>query len=226
MKIIVVDDHKMFRESVLSFIEREPFCDRIDAAGSVEEAQRLIVEHEHDVALVDLSFPGQGGTELAKWAQSAVPGLSCLFVSMHEELSDLRSVITAAGRGYVTKNAGYGELRAAIMTVGDGGLYLDQVILRKLFAFLESHEERLSETAPALSELTAREREVVEMLLREMTTAQIGDALFISAKTVENHRSNVYRKLNVHDRMSLFRFAQTHGLLDVNARAASIPSDE
>ncbi|MFP4377333.1 MAG: response regulator [Spirochaetales bacterium] len=212
MKILVVDDHKMFRESVVSFLEREEFCDQVDAAGSVDEAQRLIVESAPDVVLVDLSFPGEGGTALVQWAAHVAPSVACILLSMHEEVADLRLAAAAAARGYVTKNAGYDELRAAVVTVAAGGYYIDQVMLRKLFPRLGDIDGGLTATGISIEGLTSREEEVFEMMLSEMSVSEIGEALYISVKTVENHRSNIYRKLGVHDRMSLFKFAQKRGL--------------
>jgi len=213
MTIIVVDDHRMFRESVVTFLEAEDFCENVLAAASVTDARKLITEHLPQVALVDLSFPGEGGTELVKWARSAAPDMHSIFLTMHEELENLQSAVAAGGRGYVTKNAGYGELRSAMLTVASGGLYLDQVMLRLVFAQLSHPRAERVSVPDAVAELTEREREVFNLLLEDMSTAGIGSLLFISAKTVENHRSSIYRKLDVHDRLSLFNFARRNGLI-------------
>ncbi|MFW5696024.1 MAG: response regulator transcription factor, partial [Alkalispirochaeta sp.] len=109
-------------------------------------------------------------------------------------------------------NAGYGELRSAVLTVASGGLYLDQVMLRLVFAQL-SHPREGEPIPEALAELTEREREVFGFLLEDKSTAEIGSLLYISVKTVENHRSSIYRKLDVHDRLSLFNFARRNGMI-------------
>lgn len=212
MNIIVVDDHKMFRESVVSFLEAEPFCEQAFAASTVAEARTLITEHTPQVALVDLSFPGEGGLTLVEWATAEVPEMACVFLTMHEEMSNLRAAISAGGRGYVTKNAGYDELRNAVMVAAAGGQFLDQMMMRRVFSFLGQEQSRGNVPKPTAN-LTEREREICNLMLQDMSTAEIGNALFISAKTVENHRSSIYRKLGVHDRLSLFNFARTNEML-------------
>jgi len=203
----------MFRDSVVSFLEAEDFCENALAAASVTEARTMISKHLPQIALVDLSFPDEGGIELVKWAHSSAPDMHSIFVTMHEETNDLRSAVAAGGRGYVTKNAGYDELRSAVLTVASGGLYLDQVMLRRVFAQL-SHQPPRGTTSPeGIAELTEREREIFDLLLDDMSISGIGSILFISAKTVENHRSSIYRKLDVHDRLSLFNFARRNGLI-------------
>ncbi len=213
MTIIVVDDHRMFRDSVVSFLEAEDFCDTALAAATVTEARTMIGEHSPQIALVDLSFPDEGGIELVKWAHTAAPDMHCIFLTMHEELGNLRSAVSAGGRGYVTKNAGYDELRSAVLTVTSGGLYLDQMMLRRVFAHLSDQPVDVTPLPEGVAELTEREREVLDLLLDDMSTAAIGSRLFISTKTVENHRSSIYRKLDVHDRLSLFNFARRNGLI-------------
>lgn len=212
MTILVVDDHRMFRESIVAFLKADDFCENVLAAADVTAARTLITEHLPDIALVDLSFPGEGGTVLVDWARSAAPNRHCIFLTMHEELDNLRTAIAAGGRGYVTKNAGYDELRSAVRTVASGGLYLDQVILRLIFAQLSHPQLKRVNVPEAIAELTEREREIFNLLLEDMSPATIGSLLFISAKTVENHRSSIYRKLDVHDRLSLFNYARRNGL--------------
>lgn len=226
MKILIVDDHKMFRESVVSFLEREEFCDGVYAAATIKEAEKLISDEQIDVALVDLSFPGEGGVELVKRTRAAAPAPACVFLSMHEEITHLHAAASAGACGYVTKSAGYDELRSAVLTAKSGGLYLDQVMLGKVFAHFSRPDAAHHRTNQALDELTSREREVLGMLIQDMSIEEIGETLFISAKTVENHRSNIYRKLEVHDRMALFMFARRHGLLEETASAGRLPSDD
>lgn len=214
MTVIVVDDHRMFRDSIATFLAGEEFCDHVLSAAEVSEAKALITDHAPDVALVDLSFPGEGGTTLVEWGQSVVPDMASIFLTMHEDIRDLRRAIAAGGRGYVTKAAGYDELRTAVQTVAAGGVFLDQLMLRRVFQSLRDEPPRTDGGAPAVAGLTEREEEIVTLMLQDMSTAEIGAALFISAKTVENHRSSIYRKLGVHDRLSLFNYARRNGMLD------------
>jgi len=212
--IIVVDDHKMFRESIVSLLKEEPFCTKVAEAGNVPEGRRLVEDLSPDVALVDMSFPGEGGSALIRWAVSIQPEMKLIVLSMHEEIGDLRAAIDAGAKGYVTKNAGYEELRAAIMAISTGGYYLDQAMLRRVFQELADLKRGISYVPSTLSELTERERDIFNLMIQDMSPREIGNALFISVKTVENHRSNIYRKLDIHDRYSLFAFAEKNGLID------------
>lgn len=213
MTIVVIDDHRMFRESIVSFFEAESFCERALPAASVAEGKQLIEQHAPEVALVDMSFPGEGGIALAEWARNEAPGTACVFLTMHEEISNLRTAVAAGARGYVTKNAGYDELRAAVTVVEKGGLYLDQVMLQRVFRSMGNGESDRGGAPSVFVGLTEREREICNLMLQEMSTAEIGDVLYISTKTVENHRSSIYRKLGVHDRLSLLSFARKHGII-------------
>jgi DNA-binding NarL/FixJ family response regulator len=133
---------------------------------------------------------------------------------MHAELSVLKEVVAAGARGYVTKSSGYDQLVTGIRVVADG-YYLDQTMLAKVLRrFAGDPATGAPKDDDPLTELTEREREIFFRLLDDASPGEIGSILFISAKTVENHRSSIYRKLGVHDRLGLFSFARQHGLVE------------
>lgn len=213
MRILVVDDHTMFREGVLDYLRKELFVSEAIGAESVEDAKNATIAEEPTLVVTDLSLPEKSGKELISWLRDTHPGVAVLVMTMHDELSSLRAAIELGARGYITKSSGYYELVQAIHRVTRGDYYLDQVMLTKLL-----HQIGRAEIAgPSISpveDLTTREREIFELLLTEESAAAIGEKLFISEKTVENHRTSIYRKLGVHDRLSLFRFAREQGLLE------------
>lgn len=213
MKILLVDDHQMFREGVREFLKRESFCTEVVDAESVDAARSLMTASPPDLLVTDISFPESSGKELLQWTADNCPETKCLCMTMHAKIGLLRDVLSMGVLGYVTKSSGYEELVAAIRTVGSGGRYLDQLMLNKVLDHLVNGIAAPRTEADAFSTLSEREREVVLLLLEDQDPSQIGEALYISRKTVENHRSNIYRKLGVHDRLSLLRFAGESRLL-------------
>lgn len=214
MKFLLVDDHQMFRESLGDYLARESFVDEVFHAESVASAMAVLEAQPIDLVVSDLGFPESSGHELFAWCVEHCPETRVVCLTMHSEVSMLRETVRRGVSGFVTKNSGYDELLAGVRRVADGGVYLDQVMLKKLLDALE-REGGAPVAGPAvLAELTSREREVLNLLLAEHDPPTIADVLFISSKTVENHRSSIYRKLGVHDRLSLHSFARQHGLIE------------
>jgi DNA-binding NarL/FixJ family response regulator len=214
MKILLVDDHKMFREGVSDFLMKESFCEAVIQASTVEEARHRVADGPPDVVVTDLSLPDEPGQNLLRWLAEEHPTVPSLCMTMHSEMSAMREVIAAGARGFVTKESGYKELVEAIRRVESGELYLDQVMLGRVLDYIERGGGSGPGADGAVGELSQREREVFFLLLEDKDAQQIGEALFISPKTVENHRTSIYRKLGVRDRLSLFQFARSNGLVE------------
>jgi two-component system response regulator NreC len=215
MHVLFVDDHQILRDSMIGFFRNESFCRRVEGVSSVTEARDAIAAEAPDVVVTDLSFPAQGGPALIAWCQVHAPRTAILCLTMHAELSVLKEVAAAGARGYVTKSSGYDQLVTGIRVVADGGYYLDQTMLAKVLRrFAGDPATGAPKDDDPLTELTEREREIFFRLLDDASPGEIGSILFISAKTVENHRSSIYRKLGVHDRLGLFSFARQHGLVE------------
>ena len=227
IRVLLVDDHQMFRESLMDFLSNEAFCKEVVGAATVAEAQELIEADAPELAVCDLNLHGEeNGYELIAWMSENYPGIDIVCLTMHSEMQVLREVAKLQVRGFVTKSSGYNELFRAIRSVAEGGYYLDQLLLEKVMKDLgripaqERSEDNSLRSSPAfqasdaLSELTPREQEIFLLFTQDATLHDIADELYLSPKTVENHRSNIYRKLNVHDRLSLLSFAREHGLLD------------
>lgn len=214
MKLLLVDDHQIFREGVREFLQRESFCTQIDDADSVTAAREIIERAEPDIVITDISFPESSGKELIAWTSREHPRTRCLCMTMHAGIGLLREVLGLGAHGFVTKSSGYDELVAAIRTVAGGGRYLDQTMLTQVLDHLVNGMGAAGIGSTAAAALSERERGVLMLLLEDRELSDIAEALFISRKTVENHRSNIYRKLGVHDRLSLFRFGRDAGLVE------------
>ncbi|HEY4624892.1 MAG TPA: response regulator transcription factor [Blastococcus sp.] len=216
VRVFVVDDHAMVRAGVRSELGDEVTV--VGEAADVEEAVERIRATVPDVVLLDVHLPGGGGRAVLETLRAELPSVRWLALSVSDAAEDVIAVIRAGARGYVTKTISGPDLRAAVHRVADG----DVVFSPRLAGFvLDAFSAAGPAPAPAedpatdpgLDLLSAREREVMQLLARGYTYREIGSRLFISVKTVESHASNVLRKLQLSNRNELTRWAATNRLL-------------
>jgi DNA-binding NarL/FixJ family response regulator len=218
-RVFIVDDHAMVRAGVRS--ELGTAVDVVGEAADVATAVEGIRAAAPDVVLLDVHLPGGGGRAVLAALHAELPATRWLALSVSDAAEDVIAVIRAGARGYVTKTISGSDLRAAVQRVADG----DVVFSPRLAGFvLDAFAAATPATAPApvtedpatdpgLDLLSAREREVMQLLARGYTYREIGGRLFISVKTVESHASNVLRKLQLSNRNELTRWAATNRLL-------------
>ena len=216
VRVLVVDDHSLFRSGVRT--EIEPAMEVVGEAGDVAAAISQIHALQPDVVLLDVHLPGGGGRAVLEALRAELPSVRWLALSVSDAAEDVIAVIRAGARGYVTKTISGTDLRAAVHRVADG----DVVFSPRLAGFvLDAFAASAPSAAPAedpatdpgLDLLSAREREVMQLLARGYTYREIGSRLFISVKTVESPASNVLRKLQLSNRNELTRWAATNRLL-------------
>jgi DNA-binding NarL/FixJ family response regulator len=216
VRVFVVDDHAMVRAGVRSELGDEVTV--VGEAADVDEAVTGIRTTLPDVVLLDVHLPGGGGRAVLEALRAELPSVRWLALSVSDAAEDVIAVIRAGARGYVTKTISGPDLRAAVRRVADG----DVVFSPRLAGFvLDAFSAAGPAPAPAedpatdpgLDLLSAREREVMQLLARGYTYREIGSRLFISVKTVESHASNVLRKLQLSNRNELTRWAATNRLL-------------
>lgn len=215
-RVFVVDDHAMVRAGV-----RAELGDDVTVVGEapdVETAVEGIRATTPDVVLLDVHLPGGGGRAVLETLRAELPDVRWLALSVSDAAEDVIAVIRAGARGYVTKTISGPDLLDAVRRVADG----DVVFSPRLAGFvLDAFSAGAAAPAPAEEEVTdpgldllsAREREVMQLLARGYTYREIGQRLFISVKTVESHASNVLRKLQLSNRNELTRWAATNRLL-------------
>ena len=209
-RVVVIDDHDMFRAGVRSEIGAS--VDIVGEGSDVDTAVKAIVGTEPDVVLLDVHLPGGGGTEVMKQVHQRHPEVKFLALSVSDAAEDVIGVIRAGARGYVTKNISGAELVDAIGRVADG----DAVFSPRLAGFvLDAFAQRGDVVIrdPELDQLTQREREVLRLLARGYAYKEIAAELFISVKTVETHVSSVLRKLQLSNRHELTRWATDRRLV-------------
>jgi DNA-binding NarL/FixJ family response regulator len=206
-RVVIVDDHQLFRSGVRA--ELEPLLEVAAEAGTVEEAEAAIAEHTPDVVLLDVHMPGGGGVEVIRRAAAAGLRPTFLALSVSDAAEDVIAVIRAGARGYVTKSISPAELADAVRRVHDG----DAVFSPRLAGFvLDAFTGPAPQPETELDLLTPREREVLQHIARGYMYKEIALRLDISPKTVEAHVSSVLRKLQLSSRHELTRWAADRGL--------------
>ncbi len=215
-RVFVVDDHAMVRAGV-----RAELGDAVDVVGEgadVPTAVEGIRATRPDVVLLDVHLPGGGGLGVLEALRAELPDVKWLALSVSDAAEDVIAVIRAGARGYVTKTISGPDLLDAVRRVADGDVVfsprLAGFVLDAFSAAGAAPAAPVEEaTDPGLDLLSAREREVMQLLARGYTYREIGSRLFISVKTVESHASNVLRKLQLSNRNELTRWAATNRLL-------------
>ena len=207
--VVIVDDHELFRAGVRA--ELEGLVNVRAEAGDVEAAVAAIRREKPDVVLLDVHMPGGGGVEVVRQVARERPAQRFLALSVSDAAEDVIGVIRAGARGYVTKTISGEELADAVRRVADG----DAVFSPRLAGFvLDAFRagERVQSDSE-LNELTAREREVLQLIARGYRYKEIAARLHLSVKTVEAHVSSVLRKLQLSSRHELTRWAQERRLI-------------
>ena len=209
-RVVVVDDHAMFRAGVRSEIGRH--VDVVGEAGDVDTAVRVIADTTPDVVLLDVHLPGGGGLEVLKRVLERQPEQRFLALSVSDAAEDVIGVIRAGARGYVTKSINGDELVNAIRRVSEG----DAVFSPRLAGFVLDAFSGAIDVASIdedLDRLSQREREVLRLIARGYSYKEVARELFISVKTVETHVSSVLRKLQLSNRHQLTRWATDRRLV-------------
>jgi DNA-binding NarL/FixJ family response regulator len=216
-RIVIVDDHQLFRSGVRA--ELEGLVEILGDADGVDSAERLILETNPDVVLLDVHMPDGGGVEVIRRVAPERPDIRFLALSVSDDAEDVIAVIRAGARGYVTKTISGEELADAIRRV-DGG---DAVFSPRLAGFVLDAFAGAPPAEPTvaadadLDQLTPREREVLQHIARGYMYKEIARRLDISTKTVEAHVSAVLRKLQLSSRHELSRWAAERHLLDADS---------
>lgn len=188
IRVLVVDDHPLFRDGLTALLETLPDVVVVGDAGDGEAAVSKAVELQPEVILMDLNLPGTPGLEATRRIVAAVPGCAVLVVTMLADDASVAAAVRVGARGYVLKEAGQDEVLAAIRTVAAGGTVFGPGVAARLF------------DRPAGGGLTARESEVLALIGDGRSNTEIARELGLSLKTVQNHVSNVLAKLQVRDR--------------------------
>ncbi len=210
-RILLADDHLMFRTGVSTLLEKEVGFEVVGVAKDGHEAVRLACLLRPDVVVMDIYLPEIDGIEATRQILAKFPETQVLALSSFETEDYIVNVLRAGAKGYILKEAPIEELVLAIKTISNGSSYFAKEVSVKILALLEGTERPSASKEPSeKSSLTERELEILEHIAEELTNKEIAAILFISPRTVETHRRNLIRKLKVKNTAGLMRFYLTH----------------
>ena len=210
LRVLVCDDHALFRRGLKMVLDEEPDLELVGEASDGAEVVVRAQELMPDVILMDVRMPKRSGIEAAGEIKDSLPHVKILMLTISDDEADLYEAIKAGASGYLLKDSAGSELIAGIRALKAGKAYFGPHASR---ALAEAYQSGGSLPDDPFERLTDREREIFQLVVEGKTNAQIADLLFISPKTVDNHRTRMMEKLGIHGTAELVRFAAKHNLL-------------
>jgi DNA-binding NarL/FixJ family response regulator len=211
IRIVLVEDHAILREGLRALVETESDFDIVGEFCSAEESLGCIADMQPDLVLTDLTLPGLSGIELLAEIRRLSPLTRKLVLTAHADEAHIRAALNAGADGYILKDVKSAELMIAIRTVSAGRQFLSKTIADKILSDYLSGDQRTSSKAVAQT-ITGREREVLTRIALGNSNKSIARELGVSPKTVEKHRSNLMRKLQLHNAAAITMFAIRNGM--------------
>ena len=206
MKLFLTDDHAVLIAGLVKIIEAEHDLEVIGTAGNVQDTLDQLTRMTPDLLITDYNLPDGDGLQLVRQIKKKYPDIKILLLSMHDEAHLVKEILKEGIDGYIIKKDSHKELIEAIYTVQSGKTYLSSDINKMLIQGLNGQDEQRL--------LTDREREILRLIAKEYTNKQIAEELFISERTVETHRKNIFRKTGTNNLVGLMKFAYANHLID------------
>ena len=217
LRIVLADDHQMFRHALRALLAHAPDFEVVAEAANGEEVLAIAATQPVDLVCMDIAMPGMNGIEATRRLLATNPDIRVIGLSAFADRQFVIDLLNAGARGYITKAEAGDELLRAIHTVREGRIYLCPDVAATVTSALLDR----SGLYAATPRLTERERQVLRLIAEGLTSAQIGERLHIAASTVDVHRRNLMRKLDLHNVAELTRYAITQGI-----SPASLPLDD
>ena len=209
IRIVIADDHPIFRRGLRSVIESDPGLKIIAEAEDGEVALGHIQALQPEIAILDMEMPNKGGFEVMRAIQEKMSPVAVIFLTMYKDERFFNAALDLGVKGYVLKDSAVNDIVACIKTVASGQNFISPL----LSTYLVNRRDRatsLLKQKPGLNNLTAAEREVLRLIATNKTNKEIADELCISIRTVEKHRANISEKLELHGSHVLLSFALEH----------------
>jgi DNA-binding NarL/FixJ family response regulator len=213
-RIVLADDHAMFRRGMKKILQDEDAIEVVGEAGDGLELLEVLKHVKPDMVILDLSMPNLRGLEATREIKATYPHIKVLVLTMHRDKEYVRYAISAGAEGYLLKEEADTELFAAIKKIRSGECYISPILSGELtHQLIRDGNEQCSDRSS--SSLTLREREILKLIAEGKSHKEIAELLFISARTVDHHRSNLMKKLNIKDTANLTKYAIREGLTSI-----------
>ena len=206
IRVLIADDHPLFRDGLRHLIERDGVYKVIAEAPDGVEAMRLIQEFHPNVAILDIDMPGKNGLEIVRELQQRNIPVEVIFLTMYKEEDMFDEAMELGVRGYVLKESAATDILQGVKTVAAGKYFISPTISEYLVR-RRDREKSLLNQKPSLLNLTPTERQILRLIADNKTSREIADDLHVSSKTIENHRMNIANKLDLHGSHALLKFA-------------------
>lgn len=210
-KVILVDDHKLFRKGLRMLIDTLARFEVVSEASNGIEFLDLIEKGLPDIVMLDIAMPEMDGIEAARLALLKYPDLKIITLSMFGEQDYYFKMVDAGVKGFLLKNSDFTEVRMALETVMEGGNYFSRELLMNLVNSLKNSPEELAQDSP----LSDREKEIILLICKGMSTQEIADSLCLSKRTVDSHRANILLKTGCRNTASLVVYAIKEKLVEL-----------
>lgn len=215
IRVLIVDDHQLMIEGLKVLLEDEESISKVYGANSSDMAFELLEKYEIDVVLMDVNMPKVTGIEATELMKEKFPNIKVVALTMHDDISIITKMIKAGASGYLLKRTQMNEVLEAIKTVYYNKKYLSNNTQKIIMDNLMSADELLKDEKDEKPILSARELEVLKLIAQEFTNEEIGEKLFISERTVEAHRRNIFIKTKTKSIVGLMKYAIINGLITV-----------
>lgn len=206
--VILADDHTLVLEGFRRLLETH--CELLATVGDGQALLRAVTEHRPDIVLLDISMPVMNGIEAARALQTRFPSTKLVFVTMHADPAYIRAAFQAGASGYILKQSLGDELMQALQTVLRGHTYVTPLIAKDVVDGMLNGDKR------PVAELTARQQEVLQLIVDGLSAKEIAGKLNISHRTVEFHKAQLMQQLNLHSTVELIKFALANGLASLH----------
>lgn len=209
IEIIMADDHPIVRQGLRQIIETDSAISIVGEASDGETALELIEKHQPDVAVLDIDMPKTDGFDVVRSLNEKKSNVEVVFLTMHSENEIFEEAMNLGVKGYVLKDSAVNDIVMSIKSVAEGKHFLSPA-LSSLLLNRRNRINELNENIPGLQNLTPTERRILKLIAEDKTSKEIAAELFISHRTVETHRTNIIRKLNLSGSLALIKFAVSH----------------
>ena len=217
IKVVIIEDHALMREGIKAIISRDEKIKVIGESDNVDEGYGVVMNCNPDILLLDIALHGSSGLVLAKRLLAAKPDLLIIIITAYSKIDYILEAVESGVKGYILKESSPENLADAIEKVYAGEIYIDSYISNKVIKSLitKNDVEIAEDNKSAYSKLSLREQQILKLLIDGVPIKDIAEELFISSKTVENHKASIMVKLKCKNMTELIRYAISIGLIDV-----------